>query len=154
MHDEATALAEGIEAALPTWVVGCVTTVMTAWAGGVPPEVAAQAEEAGQRARAEVGQAVTELLSRDIDEQWTTPLALVRRAVSYPSAVLHAAGVPPVERDAFVEQVFPDDIYGLSPASLSDLDSRLTELGIVWGAAKAWEHKRRHGGATGDGDAS
>jgi hypothetical protein len=147
VQDEATALAEGIRAALPAWVVGCVTTVMTAWAGSLPAEVAASAEEAGQKAGEEVGRSLADLLSLDIDEQWTTPLALVRRAVSYPTAVLQAAGVPAVERDPFAEHAFPDDIYALSPASLSDLAPDLVELGIAWGAAKAWHHRRRHGGA-------
>jgi hypothetical protein len=147
VDDQARRLAEGISAALPTWVVGCVEAVMTAWAGSVPAEVAVAAQQAGDRAQDEVGRLVSELLSLDIDEQRTTPLALARSAVRYPTAVLQAAGVPPVERDAFAEQAFPDDIYGLSPATLSDLDPELAEPGIAWGAAKAWEHRRRHGGA-------
>jgi hypothetical protein len=64
--------------------------------------------------------------------------------VKYPTEVLRAAGVPPVQRDSFVEQAFPDDIYDLAPASFADLDPALQEAGLSWGAAKAFDHKRRH----------
>jgi hypothetical protein len=140
----ALALADGIEAVLPTWVVRSVVTVMTAWSGGVPADVALAAEEAGQRARVEVGGAVRELLATDIDEQRTTPLALLRAAVRYPTEVLRDAGVPGLERDAFAEDAFPDDIYDLSPARFADIDPALADVGLAWGASKAFAHKRRH----------
>src|SRR5580658_8960948 len=88
-------LADAICARLPTWVVDSVERVMTAWAGSVPPEVAEAAETAASQALADVGTAVRELLSADIDDQRTTPLALLRRGVSYPTGVLREAGVPP-----------------------------------------------------------
>jgi hypothetical protein len=50
-----------------------------------------------------------------------------------------------VDRDSVSEEMFPDDPYGLTPASLADIDPALQELGLRWGAAKAWTHKRRHG---------
>ncbi len=140
----AGALADGVEASLSTWVVGCVARIMTAWSGAVPADVAGSAEQAGARAAAEVAPEVRALLARDIDEQETTPLALLRSAVRYPTEVLRQAGVPPVERDPFAEASFPDDDYDLSPASFSDLDPGLGEVAIRWGAAKAFEHKRRH----------
>ena len=138
------ALAGGVEATISTWVVGCVARVMTAFAGGVPADAAVAAEEAGARAAAEVGPAVRSLLESDIDEQKTTPLALLRIAARYPTEVLRAAGVPPVERDSFSEAAFPEDVYDLAPASFADLDPALGEVAIRWGAAKAFEHKRRH----------
>jgi hypothetical protein len=138
-------LAEGVEAALPTWVVGSVQRIMMAWAGRIPPDVAEAAEVAGQRARSDAGTAVRELLMSDIDDQRTTPLALLRLAVKYPTEVLRSAGVPPVERDRFSAEVFPDDDYDLSPRSFADVDPALAEAGIAWGAAKAFTHKRRHG---------
>ncbi|HET6966195.1 MAG TPA: hypothetical protein VFH58_15570 [Acidimicrobiales bacterium] len=140
----ASRLAEGIDQALPGWVVRCVERLLVAWRGDVPAEVRRAAEEAGQRARVEVGGAVQALLSADVDEQRSTPLALLRGAVRYPTAVLESAGVPPVQRDRFAEQAFPDDIYDLSPASLADVDLSLAETGLAWGAAKAFVHKRRH----------
>jgi hypothetical protein len=85
------------------------------------------------------------LLALDVDEQRVNPLALVRRAVSYPTAVLRDAGVPPVVRDEFDERAFPDDVYGLAPAAFADIDPALHEPGLLWGAAKAHAHlARRH----------
>jgi hypothetical protein len=125
----ATALAEGIEAAIPRWVVRCVERR----AGGL----GAEAEAAGERARAEIGPQVRALLATDVDQQWTNPLAILRRTVAFPTDVLRKAGVAPVARDSFAVNVFPDDIYDLAPASFADVDPALTEAGIEWGAAKA-----------------
>ncbi|HEY3809796.1 MAG TPA: hypothetical protein VGL49_00065, partial [Acidimicrobiales bacterium] len=80
----------------------------------------------------------------DIDAQRTTPLALLRHAVRVPTEVLRDAGMAPVARDRFAREAFPDDDFDLSPASWADIDPALTELGITWGAAKAFEHRRRH----------
>jgi hypothetical protein len=147
MASYARALADGIEEALPGWVEGGVASIMTAWSGGVPPEVAEQARVAGQAAAATVGPRVRALLDADIDEQRSTPLAILRTtAVSFPTEVLVAAGVPPVVRDRAAEELFPDDLYDLVPASFADLGPDLADLGLRWGAAKAFEHMRRHGG--------
>jgi hypothetical protein len=100
-------------------------------------------DEAAARAGQEVGGAVRELLTLDIDDQPTTPLTVVRFAVRYPTEVLQAAGVPPVVRSEFAERAFPDDIYNLSPATFAELDPALHEPGLVWGAAKAHVHLAR-----------
>ena len=143
----AAALADGIEAALPGWVERSVAGIMTAWAGAMPPEVAIDAVQAGQEAAALVGPRVRALLEADIDQQRSTPLAVVRQAaVRYPTEVLRRAGVPEVVRDEAAEELFPADVYDLAPASFADLDAQLAEVGLRWGAAKAFEHKRRHGG--------
>ncbi|HMC40077.1 MAG TPA: hypothetical protein VKI19_10480 [Acidimicrobiales bacterium] len=142
----AAALAAGIDGALAGWVVRSVVRVHAAWSGSVPPAVRSAAEEAGDAARRTVGPAVRDLLGADPDDQRTTPLALVRSAVRYPTEVLAAAGVPPVERDPFAARAFPDDVYDLSPASWADIDDELAETGLAWGAAKAFVHKRRHQG--------
>jgi hypothetical protein len=102
-----------------------------------------QARAAGDEAAAVVGPELRALLARDIDEQRTNPLAVVRRAVVYPTAVLRAAGVPAVVRDADAEARFPDDAYDLVPAAFADLDPALHEPGLVWGAAKAHVHLAR-----------
>jgi hypothetical protein len=107
--------------------------------------VTAEAEEAGRRAAADVATRLQALLSADVDVQSTTPLEIVRRAVVYPTGVLLRAGVPPVVRDAFDESRFPDDAYGLTPASLAAVDESLTDPARAWGAAKAMAHKARHG---------
>lgn len=142
----AEALAAGIEEAIPRWVTRRVEQLVTAWSGSMPEEVRAAGAEAAERARAEVGPAVRELLLRDVDEQHTTPLSLLRNAVTYPTAVLQKAGVPAVERDEFARRAFPADVYDLTPATLADVDESLAEPGLAWGAAKAFVHRRRHQG--------
>lgn len=140
----AVALADGIDAALPGWVTASVARICTAYYGTVPEAVGAAAEEAADRAQREIAPAVRGLLATDPDQQSTTPLALVRGAVRYPTEVLRGAGVPPVQRDAFTERAFPADLYDLSPAALADLDPALADPGLAWGAAKAFVHRRRH----------
>lgn len=144
VEEQARALAVGICAALPGWVERSVERLLVAYRGAADPSVMASAREAGARAGADVGKRVRSLLAADIDDQHTNPLSVLRQAVSYPTEVLRHAGVPAVERDAFSEERFPDDDYDLTPASFADVDPQLGELGLAWGAAKAWEHKRRH----------
>ena len=144
MNDQAAALADAIDESLPSWVERSVARLMTAWKGEVDAGTRDAAAEAGRRAAAEVGPQVRELLGADIDDQRTTPLSLVRAAVRYPTAVLQAAGVPPVRRDDQQERLFPDDIYDLAPATFADVDPALAEVGLAWGAAKAFEHLQRH----------
>jgi uncharacterized protein (DUF1800 family) len=145
VEPHATALADAVEVALPGWVERSVTRIMAAWSGRAPDAgIVEAAREAGRRAGAEVGAEIRALVAADIDEQWTTPLSLLRAAVRYPTAVLQDAGVPPVERDPFRERLEPGDLYDLSPATFADVDPSLAEPGMVWGAAKALAHRRRH----------
>jgi len=142
LDEHATALADAIEAALPGWVERAVR----ARYGGDDTSVYEAAAEAGRLAAADVGAAVRTLLAADIDQQRTTPLQLLRGAVRYPTGVLRAAGVRPVDRDSFQAELLPDDVYDLSPASFADLDPSLAGPGVVWGASKAYAHRQRHGG--------
>jgi hypothetical protein len=131
-------LAAGLEAAVPAWVERSVAETYEAWAGEtLPPDVRARAAAAGRAARAEVDPQVRALLATDVDAQRANPLALLRAAVHHPTAVLRAAGVPPVARDVGAERLFPDDVYDLGPAAFADVDPSLHDLGITWGAAKA-----------------
>ncbi len=140
----ATALADGIEAALPAWVVRTVEARHREGLGtDAPPAVLAEAERAGTAAAADVGPAVRALLTLDIDEQTTNPLSIVRPAARYPTEVLRRAGVAPVDRDATARRQFPLDDYDLTPATFADLDPDLHEPGLVWGAAKAHIHLAR-----------
>lgn len=137
MDQRARALAEGIETHLPGWVERSIARLVLAWSGFVDPEVAGAAAQAGQQAARHVGARARALLGADVEAQAFTPLNLVREAVSYPTAVLRHAGVPPVERDLFAQHAFPDDYYGLTPASWADIDPSLVDLGLAWGVAKA-----------------
>jgi hypothetical protein len=140
------ALADAVVAKLAVWVTKCVERRMTEAWGSVTPEVLESAKEAGESAVLEVGPRLYSLLEEDVDSQASTPLALVREAVRYPTRVLHEAALPPRARDVFAITRFPDDDFDLTPASLSALGEDVGELAIVWGAAKSFEHKRRHGG--------
>ena len=83
------------------------------------------------------------LLLTDIDNQFVSPLSVIRKAVSFPTKVLRNNNVPEVIRDEFAIRNFPKDVYDLSPASFGDLNEELQELGIAWGAAKAHTHLQR-----------
>lgn len=139
----ASTLADGVEAVLSDWTVRCVTTRWRDAGGGVDDTLVRRALEAGDRCRDEVGPRVRELLLTDLDEQATTPLALLRTAVRYPTAVLLDVGVPPVERDDFAVRAFPEDRYDLAPATFADLDESVADAGLMWGAAKAHVHLAR-----------
>jgi hypothetical protein len=139
------ALADAIEATLPAWVERSVQRRLEDAGRRPSPEVREAAAAAGRQAVAEVAVAVRALLEADIDEQATTPLALLRAAVRFPTSVLEEAGVPHVARDEVQERLLPDDVYDLAPASFADVDPMLAEPGLVWGAAKAYAHIQRHG---------
>ena len=124
---------------LPGWVDRCVRRFLP----GVDP---AEVGPYGQQAVDEVGPRLRDLLARDVDQQAANPLAVLRTAVRFPTEVLAAAGVPPVERAEFDRRAFPDDPYGLTPAAWSDIDPALHEPGIVWGAAKAYVVLQRRQG--------
>ncbi len=130
-------LADRVEAAVPGWVLRSVERFTTDSA------VLEQARAAGERASIEVGAQVRDLLLTDIDEQVDNPLGLLRGAVRYATDVLLATGLAPVRRDEFAVRAFPDDVYGLAPATFADIDPSLLEPGIEWGAAKAHVHLAR-----------
>jgi hypothetical protein len=136
LAEKADALADAIEAALGPWVVASVRRV----AGD---RLRAEADAAAGRATAEVVPQVRALLATDIDDQVTTPLALLRAAARYPTEVIRQAGVPPVARDAFARRAFPDDDYDLTPAAFEDVAPELKGPGLEWGAAKAFVHLAR-----------
>ena len=145
LAEYAATLADAIDDALPGWVVRCVTHVTQVQTGSAPaPQEMEAAHQAGQRALSDTGGRIRVLLLADVDQQKTTPLALLREAVRYPTEVLAQAGIAPVARDPFAAEAFPQDVYDLSPANFADIAPELAEPGLAWGAAKAFVHKRRH----------
>lgn len=80
---------------------------------------------------------LTELLSRDAADQTTNPLSLFRRATAIVTEHLLALGAVAVERDEFHQRSFPDDVLDLCPATWADIDERMVEPGLEWGAWKA-----------------
>lgn len=137
-------LADGIEDALAPWVERSVHIVAERWQAGAGAPLRDGAVAAGAAAVAAIGPQVRSLLSADVSDQRTGPLAVVRGAVRFPTEVLAAAGVPPVGRDEFAVRAFPDDVYDLAPASFADLSPDLAGPGIEWGAAKAHVVMARH----------
>ena len=71
----------------------------------------------------------------DVDAQRSTPLAVVRAAVSYPDrGAARGPGCRPCARDPFATERFPDDPYGLTPASLAAVDP--TSASRPWPGAR------------------
>jgi len=136
-------LADGIDAALAGWVVSSVVTRTTAAGRAVDASMMAEAEAAGEQCRVVVGARTRALLALDIDAQPTTPLTLIRGAVSHAAGVLAAHGVPEPRRDDFAVTTFPDDVYDLAPATFDDVSPDLHDPGLRWGAAKAHVHLKR-----------
>ena len=136
LEEHGAALADAVAAAIPGWVRRSVAR----FAPGL------DTEDAGRTAAADVGPRLRALLTADVDEQRGNPLAIVRDAVRYPTAVLRDAGIEAPVRSRFDAEHFPDDPYGLVPMTWRDVDESLHEPGIVWGAHKARAHRLRHGG--------
>jgi hypothetical protein len=138
------ALADAVVAAVPGWVERRVRDLLVAFHGSTAAAALEQAREAGRRAVEEIEPELRRLLATDVDRQWANPLALVRQAVRFPAEVLAAAGVPPVVREQYDEAHFPDDVYGLTPRTFTDLDPSLHDVALFWGAAKARASMVRH----------
>ena len=133
--DYGAELAAAVDRVLAAWVLRCVRRFRD--------DLDAVAAASGEQARMEIGERLRALLAQDIDQQRANPLAVLRTAVRYPTDVLANAGVAPVVREPFVVEAFPHDIYNLSPATWSDIDPTLQEVGISWSAWKAHEFLRR-----------
>ena len=142
LSEAAEMLADGAIAALPGWVERCVAQVCER-AGVATASLGDSARTAGVRCAAETGPPLRDLLATDVDEQQTTPLSVLRGAVRFPTQVLSDGGVPAFVRDDFDASRFPDDPFGLTPASFADIDPALGPIGIAWGAAKAFEVLQR-----------
>ncbi len=145
VEEAAELLADGAVAALPGWVERCVEEACER-AGVAAADLSAAAHAAGLQCVAETGPPLRELLATDVDEQQTTPLSVLRSAVRFPTQVLADGGVPAPARDDFDASRFPDDPYGLTPASFADIDPDLGPISITWGAAKAFEVLQRRRG--------
>ena len=137
-------LADAVDAILPTWVERCVARRVEQAGLVETPHLRQAVVLAGETARREVGPRLRALLDSDIDAQTTTPLAILRQAVEYPTSVLAEAGIPIVARDRFSETNFPADVYDLTPSKFADIDPSLADSGLAWGASKAMAHLQRH----------
>ena len=148
-HRYGRELVDAVDVVIVDWVERCVVGVLVEQGIEVPGAVRAEALAAGRAARADVVPRMRTLLATDIDEQTAGPLSVLRESVRYPTEVLVAAGATPVDRDEFAVRAFPGDVFGLSPAAFGDVDERLAEPGLRWGAAKAYVHLARRRSAGG-----
>ncbi len=143
LAEKADALADAIEVTVGPWLIGAVRRVAAAQRLPGADDLLSAAESAANQAKADVVPRVRALLTADIDEQQTTPLTLLREAVGPATAVLAEFGAIPVQRDPFAVRAFPEDVYGLAPATFEDVAPELKDPGLEWGAAKAFVHLRR-----------
>lgn len=131
-------LLEAARAGVPDWVRRTLGAHLTE--AGIDPsseDWVRRVEDAAAATTDEVLTRLAELMGRDIDDQRSTPLQILRDATAHANRVLESAGVAPVVRDEWERRSFPEDIYRLAPAALSDVDESLHEPGLLWGAAKA-----------------
>jgi hypothetical protein len=141
LSEAGDAIVDGVHAALPRWIEGRIAFIANAWDRLDPATRAAldeRASAAGVAVAERVAGELRTFFATPVAEQRTTPLEIVRSATDDVTALLRAVGIPSVERDAFDERAFPDDLYGITPASLSDLgDESLGPWQLAWGLAKA-----------------
>jgi hypothetical protein len=139
----AAELADRLEATVPGWIERLVLDRVRDWSGHVSAEVAAEAVVAAEGSRRDVVPRLRALLETDIDQQTANPLEVLRGATRHAHDALARIGVPSVVRDDFAQRSFPGDGYDLMPATWADVDPSLHEVGLTWGAAKAFVHKAR-----------
>lgn len=139
----ASALLDAVVEATPSWVKRSVGHIVASQGLAVDDSHTDRVADAGDRAQRYIETHLGELLRTDIDQQRSTPLTIVRDAARFPVEVLHAAGAREVHRIDVDRWAFPNDPFGVTPASLADMGPAVHEAGIAWGAAKAHVHLRR-----------
>jgi hypothetical protein len=141
MDEGAARILEGVEEHAAAWVLRAVTFILDAWGRLDTSEYVAaiaHARDAGAEGAERVVAELRAFFGTDVDDQRTTPLAIVRSLRIEATNVLKAAGVPAVERDRYEEQSFPDDIYGIVPKDLGELgDEDLGAALVAWGLGKS-----------------
>lgn len=144
-HRYGADLASAVEEALPAWVRASVQRFLPpgSLSGEAAEKLDEEIEGAGRAAVADIGPRLRDLLAVDLDDQWTNPLSILRTATAYPTSILDAYGIAPVERDRHAQRIHPDDVYDLTPGSFADFGPEVHERGITWGAAKAHFHLQR-----------
>lgn len=130
-------LISSLRSALPTYV----RAVVTARVGcGLSVDSEERLNEVGERIGADVEARMSDVLGKPVEEQQMGPLQIVRDGLAPVTQFLAGMGVAAPERDEFSRRVFPADIYGIAPASFREINEELHDVGIAWGAAKAWLH--------------
>ena len=105
--------------------------------GSALPLTSEMCDEVTTSVRQDVTVSLSELLTTDVLAQRVNPLTIFRSATQPITDALLAIGVPSVQRDEFNVRSFPLDVFALCPATWGDIDERLIEPGLEWGAFKA-----------------
>lgn len=137
-------LAEAMNIAIERWLSHQLAVRLEA-SGRANDDTYQRAEQLAAETAVAVAAQIQQLAATPIDLQATTPLSIVRSALQPATALLSDSQVPPAVRDSDDVARFPDDTFGLTPASFADIDLELASVAVEWGAAKAWLHKQRHG---------
>lgn len=146
LADHAASLCALLVSNLPHWVEGVLQSRAPS---DTPPEALHQAAAAAmETTNTEVIPSIERLLATDIDQQWSSPLDIVRSLVPALTAQLDKLGARTVPRDAGRVEMYPDDRFALTPATFADIHPELHQPGLAWGAAKAHVHLRRYGNPT------
>lgn len=136
-------LADRLEMAVPGWIERLGVSRIAAAGRGASAQEREALRRAGEDVVDSIGSRLRAVLMADVDAGAGSPLAVLRTGLGPATETLRAMGVPPVARDEFAVDHFPDDVYDLSPASFADIDESLVEPGVVWGATRAHVHLRR-----------
>ena len=141
LPEHAAALLASARTVTAPWLrrITCAAAVR----GGVDPDGWTDLDEVVEETASDLTAALERLLATDVDAQRNNPLSLFRAATLAPTRLLRAHDVPEPGGDRFAAEHFPDDPYGLGPATWSDIDERLHVPGLTWGAWKAMEVLRR-----------
>ena len=140
MGEPVQRLLEVAERVTPVWARRLLDRVAAAH----EKPTAEQSDEAVAAVTAMVKHGLQELCSQDPEAQRTNPLTIFRQATTPITELAVSLGVPPVRRDEFETRSFPDDLYGLCPATWADISEELVEPGLEWGAWKAAVIISRH----------
>jgi len=148
LADFGAELGAAIEASLDAWVNRLLDEHL---AGSGQPAIESEAlSMVVAETRAEVTPELRRIFAADVDDGAGNPLAALRDGVGPMTRALIARQCPRPERDPFHQSAFPNDPYGLGPASFADIDPSLHEPGLRWGAARAHVHLRRRRDADDD----
>ena len=136
MDDYSARLLQVTKEVVDAWTLRLLQgTVITR--GSALPLTSEMCDEVTTSVRQDVTVSLSELLTTDVLAQRVNPLAIFRSATQAITDALLAIGVPSVQRDEFNVRSFPLDVFALCPATWGDIDERLIEPGLEWGAFKA-----------------
>jgi hypothetical protein len=135
LRETALRFSDAIYLALPKWIERIVLDRAGSDTGLAEGELEVFIERAGKAAQVDIG-AKAKVLLDDATIKPAQLLQLLQTAVHYPTGVLHYLGVAENERGPFAKAAWPDDLYDLTPKSMTEIDESLDEPFTRWDAAR------------------